>query len=190
MAQSWNCRSYATLRDSHTPNFSQSRPNYTTTWYLWRFSFWFRISWCFPRSRIGDHDTAPLFSIDGAQIFEKKASDCWIYIWAILDLAPNSRYKVNVVEPGGFIGGPSPPKNYDSFLFPTPHHLSALQKEGFRAWCSSRFPSIFSLVQLMAPVPLTWADSPVTRATTPAGSKVWNIKKYQRSSIVSMSQVL
>jgi len=47
---------------------------------------------------IGDHDTALLFLIDGVQIFEKKASDCWIYIWAILNLAPNSSTKQTLLN--------------------------------------------------------------------------------------------
>jgi hypothetical protein len=34
-----------------------------------------------------------LFSIDGAQLSEKKQSDCWVYIWIIFDRAPDICYK-------------------------------------------------------------------------------------------------
>jgi hypothetical protein len=36
---------------------------------------------------IGDEDTVVMLSIDGAQMFRNKKSDCWMYIWIILDLA-------------------------------------------------------------------------------------------------------
>ncbi len=68
--------------------------------------------------RIKDGDTVILLSIDGAQLYESKQSDCWIYIWVILDLAPDKRYRKRHILPGGFIPGPNKPKNVDSFLFP------------------------------------------------------------------------
>lgn len=72
--------------------------------------------------------------MDGAQLYAHKASDCWIYIWVIMDLSPDERYKKRHVIPGGFIPGPNKPKNIDSFLFPGLHHLSALQREGLSIW--------------------------------------------------------
>ena len=71
-----------------------------------------------------------MLSIDGAQLLGNKKSDCWIYIWIILDLAPDERYKVRNILPGGVIPGPGKPKDLDSFLFPGLAHISALQKEG------------------------------------------------------------
>jgi len=38
------------------------------------------------------------------------------------------------VLPGGFITGPKKPKHPDTYLFPSLHHLSALQKEGLHIW--------------------------------------------------------
>jgi hypothetical protein len=35
------------------------------------------------------------------------------------------------------IPGPNKPKNMDSFMFPSAHHLSALQKEGLHIWDAS-----------------------------------------------------
>ncbi|KAJ7820012.1 hypothetical protein B0H14DRAFT_3876438 [Mycena olivaceomarginata] len=42
---------------------------------------------------IKPNDMLLLFSIDSAQLYAHKASDCWIYIWVILDLRPRLRYK-------------------------------------------------------------------------------------------------
>ncbi|GBE89768.1 hypothetical protein SCP_1700930 [Sparassis crispa] len=88
-------------------------------------------------NQIGTDDMVLLMSIDGAQLYESKASDCWIYIWVVLDLAPELRYKKKHVLPGGFIPGPHKPKNLDSFLFPGLGHLMALQKDGLYIWDAS-----------------------------------------------------
>jgi hypothetical protein len=81
---------------------------------------------------IKDTDMVLMLSIDGAQLFEHKASDVWIYIWVIFDLAPDLRYKKKYVLPGGFF--PGKPKNFESLLFPGLHHLAALQREGLPIW--------------------------------------------------------
>lgn len=95
-------------------------------------------------------------SIDGAQLYEMKQSDCWIYIWVILDLPPDLRYKKKHVLPGGFIPGPNKPKNVDSFLFPGLHHLSGLQREGLMVW-DALFNRVFrSFIYLL----LDTADGP------------------------------
>jgi len=84
--------------------------------------------------RLGSHDTVLMFSADGAQLYRNKKSDCWIYIWIIYDLAPGDHYKKRYVLPGGFVPGPNPPKNFDSFFFSGIYHLSALQREGLVVW--------------------------------------------------------
>jgi len=58
-----------------------------------------------------------MFSVDGAQLYAKKASACWIYIWVLFNLSPDRRYKKKHVFIGGFIPGPNNPKNLDSFCF-------------------------------------------------------------------------
>lgn len=83
---------------------------------------------------IRDTDMVLIFSIDGAQLYAHKASDCWIYIWVLFDLSPDERYKKKHVLPGGFIPGPNKPKNMDSFLFPGLYHLAAVQNEGLPVW--------------------------------------------------------
>ena len=79
-------------------------------------------------------DMVLVFSIDGAQLHRLKKSDCWIYIWVVLDQSPKQRYKKKSVFPGGFVPGPNNPKDLDSFIFPGLHHLSALQNEGLTIW--------------------------------------------------------
>ncbi len=85
---------------------------------------------------ITDNDIVLMFSIDGAQLYTHKISDCWIYLWVILDFSPQERYKKDFVIPGGFIPGPKKPKNIDSFLFPGLYHLASLQREGLPIWNS------------------------------------------------------
>lgn len=82
--------------------------------------------------KIQDNDIVLMLSIDGAQLYAHKTSDCWIYIWIIMDFSPEERYMKRHVIPGGFI--PGKPKNIDSFLFPGLHHVCALQNEGLRIW--------------------------------------------------------
>ena len=97
-----------------------------------------------------------LYSIDGAQLYQSKQSDCWIYIWVILDLAPDLHYKKRHIFPGGFIPGPNKPKNVDSFIFPGLHHVAALMKEGLGVWDAAR-----DLIFLSQPfLHLGTADSP------------------------------
>ena len=80
----------------------------------------------FREGHIGEDDIALLFSIDGAQLYAKKAFACWIYIWVLLNLSPARRYKKKHILIGGFIPGPNNPKNTDSFLFPGLQHLVGL----------------------------------------------------------------
>ena len=89
-------------------------------------------------SWICSHDTVLVMSINGAQLYRSKKSDCWIYIWVVVDLPPDERYKKHRVLPGGFIPGPNHPKNLDSFVFPGLYHLSALQREGLAIWDAAR----------------------------------------------------
>jgi hypothetical protein len=83
----------------------------------------------FQDGHIGEDDIVLMFSIDGAQLYAKKASICWIYIWVLMNLAPDQHYKKEHMFIGGFIPGPNNPKNMDSFLFPGLQHLVGLQKE-------------------------------------------------------------
>ncbi|KAF8978135.1 hypothetical protein BDQ17DRAFT_1197855, partial [Cyathus striatus] len=42
-------------------------------------------------------------SLDGAQLYRNKTSDCWFFIWIFLDLSPGLRYKKRYVAPGAII---------------------------------------------------------------------------------------
>jgi hypothetical protein len=110
----------------------------------------------FQDARIGGDDIVLMFSIDGAQLYAMKASACWIYIWVLLNLAPERRYKKKHVLIGGFIPGPNNPKNIDSFLLPGLQHLVALQKEGLRIWDAGLQRDIHSKIFLA----LLTADGP------------------------------
>jgi len=83
---------------------------------------------------INKDDIVLMFSINGAQLYAKKLSLCWIYIWILLNLSPTECYKKNRVFVSSFIPGPNNPKNIDSFLFPGLQHLVSLQKEGLQIW--------------------------------------------------------
>ena len=98
---------------------------------------------------IGQYDTVLMFSIDGAQLYQNKKSDCWIYIWIILDLGPDQCYKIRNIIPGGVIPGPNAPWNIESFLFPGLAHVSALQMEGLRIWDAYHKRAAISLLFLL-----------------------------------------
>lgn len=86
--------------------------------------------------KIKDKGVVLMMSIDGAQLYQCKESDCWIAIWVIFDRSPDSRYKKKHVLSGVVITGK--PQNLDSFLFLGFHHLAAIQKEGLKIWDAPR----------------------------------------------------
>ena len=98
---------------------------------------------------IGEHNTVLMFSLDSAQLYRHKQSDCVIYIWIILDLALDEHYKVRNILPGGVIPGPDAPGNIESFLFPGLAHLSAIQKEGLQIWDAHHQQAVLSFVFLL-----------------------------------------
>jgi len=102
------------------------------------------------RVQLGPHDTTVTFSLDGAQLYQNKKSDTWIAIWIINDYHPNTRYKKKHVLPALVIPGPNKPKNIDSFVYRSFHHLSALQHEneskGLRVWDAYAEETILSRI--------------------------------------------
>ncbi|KAF8222026.1 hypothetical protein L208DRAFT_1194229, partial [Tricholoma matsutake] len=105
---------------------------------LSRFSDFLHSSGYLEAVRVGcikDTDMVLMLSMDGAQLYEHKTSDCWIYIWIILDLAPNLCYKKRCPSWWFF---PGKPKFVNSFLFPGLHQHSALQQEGLWVWDASQ----------------------------------------------------
>ena len=106
---------------------------------------------------ICEYDTILMLLINGTQLYEHKESNCWIYIWLLVDLAPDKHYKIRNVFPGGIIPGPKSPKNIDSFLFPGLAHVSALQHEGLHVWDAYHRCRALSYLFLF----LVWADAMV-----------------------------
>ena len=98
---------------------------------------------------IGEYDTVLMFSIDGAQLYQSKKSNCWIYIWILLDLGLDERYKIRNLLPGGVIPGPDAPGNIESFLFPGLAHVSALQQQGLPIWDAYRRKLVASWIFLL-----------------------------------------
>ena len=80
-------------------------------------------------------DIALQFSIDSAQLYQDRTSDCWMFIWIIHNLPPGLCYKKAFVIPGGFV--PGKPKEMDSFLFLSLYHVAAVQCEGFKYFDAS-----------------------------------------------------
>lgn len=105
---------------------------------------------------IKENDIVVMASIDGAQIYQDKESDCWLYIWIVLNHSPDTCYRKTRVLPGGFIPGPKKPKNIDSFMVVGLHHLAVLQTEGLRIWDASCDLVFHSHVYLL----FTTADGP------------------------------
>jgi hypothetical protein len=107
--------------------------------------------------RIKEGDPVLMFSIDGAQLYQNKASDCWIYIWVVFNHDPASgRYIKKNILVGAIIPGPNKPKILESFLFPGLHHLAAIQKQGLPIWDASR-KQLFTSHPFLA---LATADGP------------------------------
>jgi hypothetical protein len=84
--------------------------------------------------KINKDDILVQFSLDGAQLYRDKESDCWIFVYIIHNLPPEMRYKKKLVIPAGFIPGPEKMKDGDSFIYPVLYHISALQNQGLRIW--------------------------------------------------------
>jgi hypothetical protein len=102
-------------------------------------------SGCFRKS-----DIALQLSIDGAQLCHDQASEAWVFIWIVHNLPLDMRYKKVFVIPGTIVPGPHKPGEIDSFLFPSIHHIAALQCKGLRIYDSSLdmvvFPSMPMIV--------------------------------------------
>ncbi|KAJ3558416.1 hypothetical protein NM688_g939 [Phlebia brevispora] len=77
------------------------------------------------RGDITDDNIVLLLSMDGAQLYAYKTSDCWFYIWVILEHAPEVRYKKRHVLVGGVIPGPNKPKK--PRLLPIPRSPSSVR---------------------------------------------------------------
>lgn len=100
---------------------------------------------------INNYNTVIILSVDGVQLYQSKKSDCWIYVWIVLNLTLDQCYKIHNILPGGIIPSPGHPKNLNSFLFPGLAHISALQKEGLRIWDGyNRMAALSKLFLLLA----------------------------------------
>ena len=92
----------------------------------------------FERGLIKEDDIVLMLSLDSAQLFASKHSDCWMCIWVVFDHSPDVRYKKPYVLPVFTIPGPNPPRVMDSFLYRSLQHLAALQKDSLVIWDASK----------------------------------------------------
>ncbi|PCH37283.1 hypothetical protein WOLCODRAFT_83854, partial [Wolfiporia cocos MD-104 SS10] len=88
---------------------------------------------------IRDDDIVLMFSMDGVQLYVCKQSDCWVYMWVLLDYTPEVQYKKTHIILGSIIPGPNfcvtnKPRNVDSFIFPGLRILSSHMIEGLKIW--------------------------------------------------------
>jgi len=103
----------------------------------------------------GEHDTALMFTVDGAQLYRNKKSDIWIGAFVVVNYNPATRYKMRYVLPAFIVPGPKRPKDFDSFMFPTLSHISALQREnngrGLPVWdaLNPNIPRVYSRLFLL-----------------------------------------
>ncbi|KIK52262.1 hypothetical protein GYMLUDRAFT_77908 [Collybiopsis luxurians FD-317 M1] len=72
-------------------------------------------------------------SLDGAQLYQNKQSNCWISIWIPQDYSSNCCFKKKNILLNVTIPGPNKPKHTDSFLFPGLHHLTLLFRKRMTA---------------------------------------------------------
>ena len=105
---------------------------------------------------INPDDIILTLSLNGAQLYEDKQSDLWMYIWIVINLSPEQHYRKHQVLPGGFIPGPNKPKNIDSFLIVGLHHLTVIQHEGLQIYDAHRGITFRSNPYLLYPT----ADGP------------------------------
>ncbi|OCH86961.1 hypothetical protein OBBRIDRAFT_814321 [Obba rivulosa] len=86
------------------------------------------------RGDVQDDDVYLMLSLDSAQLYASKQSDCWVYIWVIINLSPDKQYKKKYILSSSIISGPNKPKNIDSFLFLGIYHLSTIMCDGLSIW--------------------------------------------------------
>ncbi|KAF9219381.1 hypothetical protein BS17DRAFT_798162 [Gyrodon lividus] len=86
---------------------------------------------------MGLNNIVLMVSLDGTQLYKHKDSDCWMYIWIIVNLAPDQCYQKTHVRPGSLIPGPNKPKNSDSFLCIGMHHHNTAERRTENLGCRS-----------------------------------------------------
>jgi hypothetical protein len=83
---------------------------------------------------IRPEDIVVMWSGDSCQLLKLKQSDCFIYIWVLMDISTDFRFKKRYILPGGFVPGPEHIGNHASFLCPGLQCANAVMKEGLGIW--------------------------------------------------------
>jgi hypothetical protein len=85
-----------------------------------------------------------MWSGDSCQLLKLKQSDCFIYIWVLMDISTDFCFKKRYILPGGFIPGPEHIRNTASFLCPGLQCANAIMKEGLGIWNAASLRSYLS----------------------------------------------
>jgi hypothetical protein len=80
-----------------------------------------------------------------------------MFIWIIHNLHPGLHYTKSFIIPGSFVPGPNKPHEIDSYLFPSLHHLVAIQYEGLKIFDASMSMEIWQSIPVII---IALADSP------------------------------
>jgi hypothetical protein len=92
--------------------------------------------------RIGPNDMVIASTIDGAQLYASKGSDCWFLCFVVFEFGPDMRYTKKLVLIDSMFPGPNPPKHMYSFMFASLQNISAVMNmnggAGMPVWDAAR----------------------------------------------------
>uniref|UniRef100_A0A0W0FFK9 Uncharacterized protein n=1 Tax=Moniliophthora roreri TaxID=221103 RepID=A0A0W0FFK9_MONRR len=80
--------------------------------------------------KIGLDDTVVMVTLDGCQLYQSKASDCWVFSYILVVLLPDKWYKKKYFIPSAIFPGPNKSKVMESFLFVALYHIAAIANNG------------------------------------------------------------
>jgi hypothetical protein len=90
---------------------------------------------------IGPDDTVVCSTMDGAQLYMSKQSDCWFVVWIVFRLGPDKRYKKKHVIVDTIVPGKNKPVHMFSFMFVTLQIIAALMRmndgKGMPMWSAA-----------------------------------------------------
>jgi hypothetical protein len=89
--------------------------------------------------KLGPDDTIVLLTLDAAQLQGNKESSSYMWVYILLNFAPDGRYKMKRVLPAGVTPGPKSASTMESVLYHTMQHIVAVNSDGgLRIWDAYR----------------------------------------------------
>ncbi|ESK87682.1 hypothetical protein Moror_1876, partial [Moniliophthora roreri MCA 2997] len=80
--------------------------------------------------KIGLDDTVVMVTLDGCQLYQSKASDCWVFSYILVVLLPDKWYKKKYFILSAIFPGPNKSKVMESFLFVALYYIAAITNDG------------------------------------------------------------